>query len=171
MTPRFLVAGDHVELSAIVHNNTDSHMFATVTLDAIGFTLDESQQAEQTVEVSAHDRTQVTWWGTADETEQADLVIEAVFEVLELKQQVFAALDRIAKPGAVLASNTSTLDVDEIATATSRPGDVIGIEAGERSRLQLINFHGTDENPITFVNKEGQVRIGNSTASFAWSAS
>jgi 3-hydroxyacyl-CoA dehydrogenase len=57
----------------------------------------------------------------------ADVVIEAVFESLELKRQVFAALDAVAKPGAVLATNTSTLDVGAIAAATRRPEDVIGL--------------------------------------------
>lgn len=57
----------------------------------------------------------------------ADLVIEAVFEDMALKKQIFGALDRIAKPGAILATNTSYLDVDEIAAATSRPQDVVGL--------------------------------------------
>ncbi len=57
----------------------------------------------------------------------ADLVIEAVFEKMDLKREVFAKLDAVAKPGAILATNTSTLDVDEIARATSRPEDVIGL--------------------------------------------
>ncbi|MBV9437222.1 MAG: enoyl-CoA hydratase/isomerase family protein, partial [Acidobacteria bacterium] len=57
---------------------------------------------------------------------QADIVVEAVFEGMDLKKQVFGELDRICKPGAILASNTSTLDVDDIATATSRPEFVIG---------------------------------------------
>jgi 3-hydroxyacyl-CoA dehydrogenase len=56
----------------------------------------------------------------------ADVVIEAVFEEMDLKKRVFADLDRLAKPGAVLATNTSTLDVDEIARATRRPQDVLG---------------------------------------------
>ena len=56
----------------------------------------------------------------------ADIVIEAVFEEMSVKKEVFAALDKIAKPGAVLASNTSTLDIDEIAGATARPESVIG---------------------------------------------
>jgi len=56
----------------------------------------------------------------------ADFVIEAVFEEMDLKKRVFADLDRIAKTGAVLATNTSTLDVDEIARATKRPQDVLG---------------------------------------------
>jgi 3-hydroxyacyl-CoA dehydrogenase len=58
---------------------------------------------------------------------EADLVIEAVFEEMELKKRVFAALDRAAKPEAFLATNTSTLDVDEIARATSRPQSVLGM--------------------------------------------
>jgi 3-hydroxyacyl-CoA dehydrogenase len=57
---------------------------------------------------------------------QADIVIEAVFEDAEVKRQVFTALDAIAKPGAILASNTSTLDLNAIAAATKRPGDVVG---------------------------------------------
>ena len=58
---------------------------------------------------------------------EADLVIEAVFEEMDVKKQVFGKLDAVAKPGAVLATNTSYLDVNEIATATSRPADVIGL--------------------------------------------
>lgn len=56
-----------------------------------------------------------------------DLVIEAVFESMAIKEQVFAALDSACKPGAILASNTSTLDIDRIAAATGRPADVIGL--------------------------------------------
>ncbi|HWZ67155.1 MAG TPA: 3-hydroxyacyl-CoA dehydrogenase NAD-binding domain-containing protein [Stellaceae bacterium] len=57
----------------------------------------------------------------------ADVVIEAVFEDMDLKKRVFADLDRVVKADAVLATNTSTLDVDEIAGATSRPQDVLGM--------------------------------------------
>ena len=56
----------------------------------------------------------------------ADMVIEAVFEGMALKKEVFAELDRVCKPGAILASNTSTLNIDEIASATSRAASVIG---------------------------------------------
>ncbi|MGC8535942.1 MAG: 3-hydroxyacyl-CoA dehydrogenase NAD-binding domain-containing protein [Rhizomicrobium sp.] len=56
-----------------------------------------------------------------------DLIIEAVFERMEIKKEVFAKLDRIAKQGAILASNTSYLNIDEIATATKRPDAVIGM--------------------------------------------
>lgn len=57
----------------------------------------------------------------------ADLVIEAVFEDMGIKHEVFRRLDAVCKPGAVLASNTSALDIDEIASATGRPQDVIGL--------------------------------------------
>jgi 3-hydroxyacyl-CoA dehydrogenase len=57
----------------------------------------------------------------------ADLVIEAVFESLDVKREVFRALDGVTKPGAVLATNTSTLDVDAIAGFTRRPADVLGL--------------------------------------------
>lgn len=56
-----------------------------------------------------------------------DLVIEAVFEKMEVKKEIFTNLDRICKAGAILASNTSYLDIDEIAATTSRPKDVIGL--------------------------------------------
>ncbi len=56
----------------------------------------------------------------------ADIIVEAVFEGMDLKKKIFAELDLIAKPSAILASNTSTLDIDEIASATSRPESVIG---------------------------------------------
>ncbi|MBY8822366.1 3-hydroxyacyl-CoA dehydrogenase NAD-binding domain-containing protein [Sphingomonas colocasiae] len=56
-----------------------------------------------------------------------DLIIEAVFENMDVKKEVFGKLDAIAKPGAILASNTSYLDVNEIAAATSRPQDVLGL--------------------------------------------
>jgi len=61
-----------------------------------------------------------------DEFSQADMVVEAVFEGMALKKEVFGQLDRICKPGAILASNTSTLNIDEIASSTSRPEFVIG---------------------------------------------
>ncbi|MEQ6204364.1 3-hydroxyacyl-CoA dehydrogenase NAD-binding domain-containing protein [Sulfitobacter sp. HNIBRBA2951] len=62
-----------------------------------------------------------------DSLADADLVIEAVFEDMAVKKEVFGKLDAVCKPGAILASNTSYLDVDEIAAATSRPADVIGL--------------------------------------------
>ncbi|MEY3953629.1 MAG: hypothetical protein RLZZ397_509 [Pseudomonadota bacterium] len=67
--------------------------------------------------------------GTLDMQEIAhcDLVIEAVFEDMGVKEQVFKKLDAVMKPGAILASNTSTLDLNQIASFTKRPGDVVGM--------------------------------------------
>ncbi|CAN7458012.1 3-hydroxyacyl-CoA dehydrogenase NAD-binding domain-containing protein [Variovorax sp. LjRoot84] len=62
-----------------------------------------------------------------NDLKDADLVIEAVFEELGVKEKVFKELDRVAKAGAILASNTSTLDVDKIAAFTKRPQDVVGM--------------------------------------------
>ena len=62
-----------------------------------------------------------------DDLTGTDLVIEAVFEEIGVKEAVFKELDRVMKPGAILASNTSTLDVDKIASFTKRPEDVVGL--------------------------------------------
>ena len=62
-----------------------------------------------------------------DDLRDADLVIEAVFETMAIKKDVFAKLDKALKKGAILASNTSYLSIDEIAGSTSRPGDVVGM--------------------------------------------
>ncbi|WP_341911454.1 3-hydroxyacyl-CoA dehydrogenase NAD-binding domain-containing protein [Polaromonas sp. YR568] len=62
-----------------------------------------------------------------DELKDADLVIEAVFEEMGVKEKVFKELDRVMKPGAILASNTSTLDLNKIASFTKRPQDVVGM--------------------------------------------
>ncbi|PLP98451.1 3-hydroxyacyl-CoA dehydrogenase NAD-binding domain-containing protein [Cupriavidus pauculus] len=62
-----------------------------------------------------------------DALAQADLVVEAVFEDMGVKQAIFERLDQVCKPGAILATNTSRLNIDVIAAATKRPGDVIGL--------------------------------------------
>ncbi len=62
-----------------------------------------------------------------DDIKDVDIVIEAVFENMDVKKEVFKKLDSVCRPGAILATNTSTLDVDEIASVTGRPQDVIGM--------------------------------------------
>lgn len=79
-------------------------------------------EAEQTAR-----RARITGYTDLSELDAADLIIEAVFEDMAVKSDVFAQLDRIAKPGAMLASNTSALDVNAIAAVTSRPQDVLGL--------------------------------------------
>ncbi len=62
-----------------------------------------------------------------DSLANCDLIIEAVYESLDIKREVFSKLDQVAKPGAILATNTSYLDIDQIAIATTRPDDVVGM--------------------------------------------
>ena len=82
----------------------------------------------------------------------ADVVIEAVFENMDVKKKIFAALDKATKPGCVLATNTSTLDVEEIGSATSRPQDVIGLHffspANVMPLLEIVRTNKTSAETI-----------------------
>jgi 3-hydroxyacyl-CoA dehydrogenase len=80
-----------------------------------------------TPEQARERRARITGTLAFDDLGDVDLVIEAVYESMALKKEVFAALDSACRTGAILASNTSTLDLNEIAAATSRPADVIGL--------------------------------------------
>lgn len=91
-----------------------------------------------------------------------DLVIEAVFEDMALKQGIFARLDAIVKPGAILATNTSALDVDEIAAATTRPADVIGLHffspANVMKLLEIVRAdHTADDVVATAMDLAGRI--------------
>jgi 3-hydroxyacyl-CoA dehydrogenase len=83
----------------------------------------------------------------------ADLVIEAVFEGMALKKEVFRELDRVCKPGAILASNTSTLSIDEIASSTSRPESVIGTHffspANVMRLLEIVRGKASSQEVVT----------------------
>ncbi|XKE47320.1 enoyl-CoA hydratase/isomerase family protein [Halomonas organivorans] len=97
--------------------------------------------------------------GSLDDTAlaDADLVVEAVFESLEVKRQVFERLDAVCKPGAILASNTSTLDLDAIAGFTRRPQDVIGLHffspANVMRLLEIVRGAATADDVITTALK------------------
>ncbi|HET9446855.1 MAG TPA: 3-hydroxyacyl-CoA dehydrogenase NAD-binding domain-containing protein, partial [Steroidobacteraceae bacterium] len=86
---------------------------------------------------------------------EADVIIEAVFEDMALKRSIFATLDRVAKRGAVLASNTSTLDIRELAAATQRPHDVIGMHffspANVMPLLEVVRTDSTSPSTIRTV--------------------
>jgi len=73
VTPRFLVAGDHVELGAMVNNNTSSALDVNVSLNATNFNLDDPSKADKSLNIPAGGRSLVTWWGTAQSAENADL--------------------------------------------------------------------------------------------------
>ncbi|RWU18968.1 3-hydroxyacyl-CoA dehydrogenase [Pseudomonas alkylphenolica] len=100
--------------------------------------------------------------GTLDYADlaDADLVIEAVFEQLAIKQDVFRQLDRVCKPGAILATNTSSLDVDQIAAVTARPQDVIGLHffspANVMRLLEVVNARETAPEVLATTLKMGR---------------
>jgi 3-hydroxyacyl-CoA dehydrogenase len=95
-----------------------------------------------------------------DDLANVDLVIEAVFEEMAIKHQVFAELDRVCKPGAILATNTSTLDVNEIARGTSRPEQVIGLHffspANVMRLLEIVRGAATSKPVIATSMKLGK---------------
>ncbi|MDE1951887.1 MAG: enoyl-CoA hydratase/isomerase family protein [Betaproteobacteria bacterium] len=86
-----------------------------------------------------------------------DLVIEAVFETMEVKREVFLHLDAVAKPGAILASNTSTLDLDAIAGFTKRPQDIVGLHffspANVMKLLEVVRGKATSKDVLATVMK------------------
>ncbi|RZT91413.1 3-hydroxyacyl-CoA dehydrogenase NAD-binding domain-containing protein [Rivibacter subsaxonicus] len=90
-----------------------------------------------------------------DDLKDADLIIEAVFEEMGVKEKVFNALDAVAKPGAILASNTSTLDVDKIASFTKRPQDVVGMHffspANVMKLLEVVRGKATAKDVLATV--------------------
>ncbi|MEQ1516816.1 MAG: 3-hydroxyacyl-CoA dehydrogenase NAD-binding domain-containing protein, partial [Usitatibacteraceae bacterium] len=92
-----------------------------------------------------------------DAIKNADLVIEAVFEDIGVKEQVFRKLDEVMKPGAILASNTSTLDLNRIANFTKRPQDVIGLHffspANVMKLLEVVRGTATSKDILATVMK------------------
>jgi len=92
-----------------------------------------------------------------EDIKDVDIVIEAVFEDMAVKKQVFAELDKVCKPGAILASNTSTLDVNEIAAVTSRPQDVLGLHffspANVMKLLEVVRARKTSKDVLATALK------------------
>ena len=90
-----------------------------------------------------------------DDLKDCDLIIEAVFEEMGVKEVVFKQLDAVAKPGAILASNTSTLDVDKIAAFTKRPQDVVGMHffspANVMKLLEVVRGKETSKDVLATV--------------------
>jgi 3-hydroxyacyl-CoA dehydrogenase len=99
--------------------------------------------------------------------DNADLIIEAVFESMALKQEIFRALDTIARPGCLLATNTSTLDIDAIGAATSRPDAVIGLHffspAHVMRLLEIVRGSNTSTDTVAaalaFAKRLGKVGV------------
>jgi 3-hydroxyacyl-CoA dehydrogenase len=98
-----------------------------------------------------------------DDIKSADIVIEAVFEEMDVKKPIFAKLDEVMKPGALLLSNTSALDVDQLAAMTNRPGDVAGAHffspANVMKLLEVVRGAQTSPTTLLSVMQMGR-RIG-----------
>jgi len=90
---------------------------------------------------------------TYESLSDCDIVVEAVFENMDLKKKIFSSLDKVCKQGAVLASNTSRLNIDEIASATQRPQDVIGCHFFSPANVMrlLENVRGSKSSPRTIA--------------------
>jgi 3-hydroxyacyl-CoA dehydrogenase len=95
----------------------------------------------------------ITFEESYDELGDVDIVVEAVFESMPVKKDVFGKLDKLTKPTCILASNTSTLDIDEIANATTRPEQVVGLHffapANVMALLEIVR--GAKTSPETLV--------------------
>ncbi len=95
----------------------------------------------------------ITFTEDYDDLSDVDVVVEAVFESMDVKQQVFTRLDKVTKPDAILASNTSTLDIDTIASFTSRPDKVLGLHffapANIMKLLEVVRGKATSPETLT----------------------
>jgi len=92
---------------------------------------------------------------TTDYTDfaDADIVVEAAFERMDIKRDIFSRLDAVMKPGAILATNTSSLNIDEIAAATTRPADVVGVHFFSPANVMKLqeNIRGAQTSPETIA--------------------
>ncbi len=100
----------------------------------------------------------ITGTTALDDVASADMVVEAVFERMDIKKELFGRLDAICKPGAVLATNTSYLDIDEIASATTRPESVIGMHFFSPANvMKLLEVVRADHTSPEVINTAMQV--------------
>lgn len=118
------------------------------------------ERGRLTAEAGAAQEGRIRFSADMADVRGADLVIEAVFEDMGVKKTVFEALDRLADPGTLLASNTSTLDVDQIAAFTRRPQDVIGTHFFSPANIMrlLEVVRGAQTSPATLARAMGFAR-------------
>jgi 3-hydroxyacyl-CoA dehydrogenase len=120
-----------------------------------------------TSEVAAERRANITGATDYEALAQADLIIEAAFETMEVKDAIFRRLDAVARPEAILATNTSYLDVDAIAAVTSRPGQVVGLHyfspANVMKLLEIVRGRKTDAavlaTALAFARRTGKIPV------------
>ncbi len=134
-TPAFLVVGDHVELAAMVNNNTAQAVQATVNLQATGFTLDDAKTAQQTVSVPAHDRARVNWWGSVQDA----VSVDATFSVTAGNLQD--------------ASKPQDGPIPVLHYSAPQTFSTAGVLTGAATRQEIISL------PRTFVPLGGQLDV------------
>ncbi|HXU66774.1 MAG TPA: 3-hydroxyacyl-CoA dehydrogenase NAD-binding domain-containing protein [Casimicrobiaceae bacterium] len=154
----FLTAGIPV---ALLESNADALARGVATIRA---TFDNAaKRGRMAPGQAARSMTLLEPTQSYDDLRDADLVIEAVFEDMAIKQQVFATLADKAKPGAILATNTSTLDIDRIAAGTQRPQDVLGMHffspANVMKLLEVVRGERTGADVLATVMRLAR-RIG-----------
>ncbi len=120
----------------------------------------QAQRGRMTTDEVDQRMSLITGTTTYDELGEADVIVEAIYENLDVKIEVFKQLDAVAKPGAILASNTSFLDIDKMARATERVGDVIGMHffspANIMRLLEVVRGASTSKQTIATVMKLGR---------------
>ena len=140
VTPRFAVPGDHMALAALVHNNTQAAVQASVRLEGSGFSLDDANQAVQRIDLPAGERRQVIWWGTVQDLPALDLTFSA-----ETTAPGTAALRDAAKP------EGNPLPVLPYAAPQTFATTGLLDQAGEK--LELISL------PRSFTPTGGELRV------------
>ncbi|MBN1304170.1 MAG: Ig-like domain-containing protein [Anaerolineales bacterium] len=135
VTPRFLVVGDHIEMAAIVHNNTDQNLQVDVLLQAIDFILDHPESAKQVINVPAGERQRVSWWGMVPEAETTELIFSAETGTLsDITRPVWGTLPVLSY----------------IAPQTYATG---GVLSGTGSRLEVISL------PRSYEAASGELKV------------
>ncbi|MEO7053906.1 MAG: 3-hydroxyacyl-CoA dehydrogenase NAD-binding domain-containing protein [Rhizomicrobium sp.] len=127
-------------------------------LDAVKGNYESSVKRGRLTEDEARARfARITGTLTLEDLADRDLIVEAVFENMDVKKGIFARLEKIAKPDAILASNTSYLDIDEIAAVTSRPDHVLGLHffspAPVMKLLEIVRGAKTSDNVLATAMK------------------
>ncbi|MBT3321700.1 MAG: hypothetical protein HN392_05385 [Anaerolineae bacterium] len=117
VTPRFLVVGDHIEMAAILHNNTSQELSGRISLQSIGFLLDSPDSIEQEITVPAGGRVKVSWWGTAQDADVAELLFNSELgNYVDITRPIWGALPilRYTSPQSFVTAGT----IDDARTLT-----------------------------------------------------
>jgi 3-hydroxyacyl-CoA dehydrogenase len=148
-----------VGIPVIVIEPSDEQIEKSKTM-VFGMFAHQVQRGRLTQEEAWKRGQSISWESDYNELASVDIVVEAVFENMDVKKQVFTKLDAICKPDAILASNTSTLDIDAIAAMTNRPGNVLGLHffapANIMKLLEIVRGKETSAQTLSTAVKLGK---------------